>query len=121
MDASTAFFDDARAVLRRLRWLSRLLDEAVTIPGTNFRVGLDPILGLVPGAGDVAGLALGAYIVAEAYRLGAPPVLLARMVLNLLVDLAVGLVPVLGDLFDIVWKANVSNLRLLEAYLGLEV
>ncbi|MGQ4556623.1 DUF4112 domain-containing protein [Halobellus sp. GM3] len=101
--------------LARLRRESRLLDSAVEIPVLNVRVGLDPLLGLLPGVGDVTATAASAYIVAEAAALGAPRATLARMCLNLLVDALLGSVPLVGDAFDVVWRANDRNVRLLEA------
>lgn len=106
------------ASLQRLRKLSRLLDNAIAIPGTTFRIGLDPILGLLPGAGDFVGTALSAYIVIEAARLGLPRATLGRMVSNILLESVLGAVPVLGDLFDFAWKANTKNMALLEAHLN---
>jgi hypothetical protein len=100
----------------RLRQLARLLDEVLRIPGTNIRFGLDAILGLIPGAGDVAGGILSAFIILQAARLGAPGSVLARMVMNVAVDSIVGAVPVLGDLFDIGWKSNTRNAALLERH-----
>jgi hypothetical protein len=95
-----------------------LLDEAVRIPGTNFRLGLDALIGLVPGAGDVVTTALAAYIVAEAARLGVSKPVLFRMLVNLGLDFMLGAVPVAGDVFDAVWKANRKNLDLLERHLA---
>lgn len=106
------------ASLQRLRKLSRLLDNAIAIPGTNFRIGLDPILGLIPGAGDFVGTALSAYIVFEAARQGLPKAALGKMVFNILLEGVVGSIPVLGDWFDFVWKANAKNMELLEMHLG---
>ena len=105
------------ASLQRLRKLSRLLDNAIGLPGTNFRIGLDPILGLLPGAGDFVGTALSAYIVLEAARLGLPRATLGKMVFNIILEGAVGTVPVVGDLFDFAWKANTKNMALVEAHL----
>lgn len=104
--------------IQRLRKLSRLLDNAIAIPGTTFRIGLDPILGLLPGAGDFLGTALSAYIVIEAARLGIPRAALGKMVFNIVLESLVGAVPVVGDWFDFAWKANVKNIELLEAHLG---
>jgi hypothetical protein len=98
--------------------LARTLDSAVRIPGTNVRVGLDAVIGLVPGVGDLAGAAIAAYIVLAAARRGAPPALLARMLLNVAVDTAVGAVPVLGDAFDVAWRANSRNVALLERHVA---
>jgi hypothetical protein len=103
--------------LSTARTLARLLDTAGRIPGTNVRFGLDPILGLVPGLGDVAGAALTGYIVLVGARLGASRSVIARMVLNIGIDALVGVVPVLGDVFDVAWKANTRNLALLERHL----
>jgi hypothetical protein len=103
--------------LRSVRALAHWLDVAFTIPGTRWRVGLDPILGLVPGLGDVVGGLAALYVLAVAVRLGAPASVLARIALNVGVDAAVGAVPLLGDLFDAGWRANTRNLRLLEGWL----
>ena len=104
--------------LERVRNLSRLLDNAVRIPGTNYRIGLDPLFGLVPVVGDVPTTAASAYVVLEAARLGVARATLARMVLNLAIDAVVGAIPLVGDLFDAVWKANARNVALLEASLA---
>ena len=109
---------DASARLERVGRVSRALDSAVTIPRTDVRIGLDPILGLVPGVGDVVPTAASAYVVAEAAALGVSRATLARMCLNLLVDAVVGSIPVGGDVFDVVWRANDRNVRLLEARLA---
>lgn len=104
--------------IQRLRKFTRLLDSAIAVPGTKFRVGLDPILGLIPGAGDFIGTALSAYIVIEAARLGVPRDTLGKMVSNILLESVVGAIPVLGDWFDFAWKANTKNMELLETHLG---
>lgn len=98
------------------RAIARLLDEAIEIPGTSFRVGLDALIGLIPGIGDIAGGAVSAWLIVVANRLGAPRSVLLRMLWNILVDVAIGTVPFLGDLFDLGWKANSRNVRLLERY-----
>lgn len=99
--------------LRRLSWL---LDSSIPLPG-GFRVGLDGILGLVPGVGDALGASLSTYIVVQAARLGASPVQLLRMMMNILLESLVGTIPVLGDLFDFAWKSNQRNMRLLDVQL----
>lgn len=99
-----------------MRRLARLWDEAFEIPVLGWRVGLDAIIGLIPGIGDLAGLVAGLYPLAVAARFGAPASLLARMTVNLLTDALLGAVPLLGDLFDIAWKANRRNLTLLERW-----
>jgi hypothetical protein len=96
--------------------LARLLDQAFTIPGTGARVGLDPILGLVPGAGDVVSALLSLAIVHGGLRHRVPGRQVARMVWNLLVDTVVGSVPILGDLFDVFYQANIANVAILLRY-----
>jgi hypothetical protein len=105
-----------RRSLERLRRLGILLDNSIRVPGTDFRFGLDTVIGLVPGLGDLAGAALSLYIILEAARLGVPKPLLARMGSNVALDMLVGAVPVLGDLFDAGFKANMRNLALVEQH-----
>lgn len=102
----------------RVRRLARLLDAAVRIPGTDVRFGLDAVLGLIPGGGDVAGAVLSAWIVLTAARLGAPLPVLLRMTGNLALDVVLGAVPVVGDLVDVGWKANLRNVALLERHVS---
>jgi hypothetical protein len=109
--------DALAAAERRLERLAWLLDAQFVLPGTGFRFGADAILGLVPGVGDAIGAGLSAWLIVEAQRLGAPNTLLARMVANLMLDAAVGAVPVLGDVFDAAFKANLRNMRLLRRHL----
>lgn len=106
--------DPAR--VERLRRLAVLLDDSIPIPGTRFRVGVESIIGLIPGAGDLAGGAFSLYILLQAARMGVPRPLLVRMGTNLVIDVVVGAVPVLGDLFDAGFKANLRNLALLERH-----
>ena len=103
--------------LNRLRTLSKLLDNAITIPGTSYKVGIDPLLGLIPAAGDYLSAALSAYIVVEAARFGLPNATISRMVFNIVLDALGGTVPMVGDVFDFAWKANSANLALLEDHL----
>lgn len=105
------------ATAARVRALARLLDSAVRVPGTGVRVGLDALIGLVPGLGDLAGAATSSYVILAAAKLGAPRSVLARMLLNVAVDALVGAVPLLGDLFDIGFRANMRNAALLDAHL----
>ena len=100
---------------RKLAWA---FDELFRIPGTQFRFGLDSIIGLVPGVGDIAVSALGAYALLLAFKLRAPVTVLTRMLLNIGVDTVLGSVPLIGDLFDATWKANTKNRRVLEAWLA---
>jgi hypothetical protein len=98
--------------LARLRSLATALDESVRIPGTDFRVGIDPLLGLLPVVGDIAASVLSLVIVAVAAYHGVRKRTLVRMLVNIAVDVLVGFVPVVGDLFDAYWKANVRNVEL---------
>ena len=104
--------------VERLRRLAVLLDDSIPIPGTGYRIGVESILGLIPGAGDLAGGAFSLYILLQAARMGVPRPLLVRMGTNLVVDVVVGAVPVLGDLFDAGFKANLRNLALLERHVN---
>jgi Domain of unknown function (DUF4112) len=104
--------------LQRIRQLSRLLDEAILIPGTNKRIGLDPIIGLFPGGGDTVSMLLSAYIVVEAALLGLPKATLMRMVFNIAIDGLTGTVPIVGDLFDFAFKSNTRNLKLVDAHVS---
>ncbi|MGD1920931.1 MAG: DUF4112 domain-containing protein [Pleurocapsa sp.] len=103
--------------INKLRRISRVLDNAITIPGTKISFGLDPILGLLPGGGDTITGGLSAYIVVEAARMGLPREILGQMVGNILLDSFAGTIPILGDLFDVGWKSNVKNIELLEKHL----
>ena len=101
---------------RELGALAWILDAAFRVPGTNIRFGLEPIIGLIPGVGDVASGAVGAYLVLRAVRFGLPRVVVARMIANTLLDVTVGAVPLLGDAFDFIYKSNTRNARLFERY-----
>jgi hypothetical protein len=111
-----SFQDEAR--FKRVRLLSHLLDEQFRIPGTTYRVGLDGLLGFIPGIGDAVGALLSTYILYEAIRLGAPKALLLRIITNIGIDTVGGVIPVVGDIFDMAWKANKKNAALLHAYLA---
>jgi len=118
IDATSPDGSDTQTQLAGVRRASTLLDSAVTIPRTRIRIGLDPILGVIPGVGDIVPTAASAYIVAQAAALGVPRATLARMCLNLAVDAVVGSIPLVGDAFDVVWRANDRNVRLLESRLA---
>ena len=105
---------------RRLAALARfaeLLDSGIRIPGTQLRFGLDPLIGLIPGVGDAAGAVLAGWILVEAIRLGASRATLVRIAGNIALDAGLGAVPLIGDIFDFAWKANVRNVTLLERHL----
>ena len=110
---------DQRSV-ERLRRLAYLLDDRFPIPGTRYRIGLDGLVGLVPGIGDGVTTLLALYIVLEARRLGVPLNKLGRMGINVGLDAVLGAVPLVGDLFDVAWKANRRNLALLLDHLDAE-
>ena len=106
---------DERGLHGLRRW-ARMFDAAFRIPGTQITFGIDPLIGLVPGIGDLASPLLTIAILWQAAKLRVPKVVLARMVLNALVDAAVGAIPVLGDAFDFAWKSNEWNMALLERH-----
>ena len=105
--------------LNQLRRVSKLLDNAISIPGTKISFGLDPIIGLLPGGGDTLTGGIAAYIVVEAAKMGIPREILWKMVGNIAIDFFAGTVFVVGDLFDLGWKANVKNIELLEKHLNI--
>ena len=100
----------------RLEALARLMDGAFVLPGTNIRMGLDAIIGLIPVAGDVIAGLISTYLIWEARQLGAPKWLIARMMGNTLLDTMVGSVPVVGDAFDVMFRANMKNMALLRPH-----
>ena len=106
----------ANSRLAQARALAKLLDRSVRIPGTRITFGLDAILGLIPGGGDVAGAVFSAWLIMLGTRMGVPQHVLARMVANVAIDTLGGSVPVIGDLFDVAWKSNSRNLALLEQF-----
>lgn len=101
----------------RLDKLSRLLDIAFAIPGTKIRFGVEAIIRLVPGIGDLVASGLSTFIILEAHRLGVPKRILARMIANVALEGAVGIVPIVGDAFDVMWRSNRRNLALLRDHL----
>ncbi|WP_437185505.1 DUF4112 domain-containing protein [Planctomicrobium sp. SH668] len=123
IDSNSRNFDRAARplteleVLRRVRMIAELMDNRFVVPGTSIRVGFDALIGLVPVVGDFASAAVSAYIVYLAHQMSVPKYLLARMMFNIAVDFSAGAVPVVGDLIDVSWKANVKNVRILERHL----
>jgi hypothetical protein len=102
--------------LESLRRWATLLDSAFRVPGTNIRFGVDAIIGLVPGLGDLSAPVFAAVLLVSSFRMRVPAVVQARMVFNAAIDMLLGLVPLLGDLVDVAWKANLRNLALLERH-----
>jgi hypothetical protein len=103
-------------MLANLRWWADLLDARFRIPGTNVRFGIDPILSFVPGFGELATPLFTVVLFAYALKLGVPPAIVARMALNALLDAAIGAVPIVGNVGDLFWRANTTNLALLEQF-----
>ena len=106
--------NDREQAIQRLRKLALLLDESFEIPGTNYKVGLDPLIGLLPVAGDTVMMAVSLFIVWRAWKLGVPKRNLARKVANICVDSFVGSVPIIGDIFDFIYKSNKKNVALID-------
>ena len=98
------------------RWLALIMDEFLRLPGTRFRFGLDPLLGLVPGIGDTASAVVSAFALLQAARCGMPKIVLARMALNILVNELVGIIPGVGDAFSFWFKSNARNYRILQEH-----
>lgn len=106
-----------RDTLERLDYLAEFSDDAIEIPGTGIRFGIDPLIGLIPGIGDAAGSIFSGYIIFEACRHRLPPSLILRMILVALAELFIGSIPVIGDIFDFAWKANRRNVDLIKGFL----
>lgn len=102
-----------RKQLQRLAWL---LDSSIRLPG-GYRVGVDGIIGLIPGLGDALGAGLSSYIVVKAVSLNVPVIVLIRMTINVVLELVIGVIPIIGDLFDFMYKANERNVRLINEHL----
>lgn len=109
--------NDPVSVRRRIEAMEQLLENSFTLPGVNYRVGLDSIIGLVPVVGDFIAAAMGMYLVWEARNLGMPKWKLWRMTGNVALDTAVGAIPVVGDAIDFVFKSNTRNLRIVRRHL----
>jgi hypothetical protein len=112
------FADDSASRTKRVRVLAKLLDNAITIPGTSWKIGFDPLVGLIPGIGDLIGAVMSGYIILEAVRADASGFMLARMLTNVGIDTLLGAIPGLGDVFDAAWKSNSMNVALLERHLA---
>jgi len=90
------------------------MDDSISIPGTQIKLGFDALIGLIPGAGDGASALVSLYLVWQSWRIGASKRALSKMLLTLGIDFVLGIVPILGDIFDVAWKANIRNLEILE-------
>lgn len=118
MSSRTISPPNADRTVERIKTFAKLLDEAITIPGTNYRIGWDAIIGIIPGIGDFASAALSIYIVVQAQRLGVSRRVLLKMIANVGLDSLVGAVPLAGDFFDATFKSNIRNVKLLEKSLA---
>lgn len=105
-------------IIAELETLAHWMDSKFAIPGTKMRMGLDGLFGFIPGIGDTMGFMVSAYMLGRAMRLGVPKRLMVRMIWNIFVDWLVGLVPIVGDFFDIKFKANLKNVRLLKEHVA---
>ena len=102
--------------LKHIDYLARLMDAKFRVPGTNFRFGLDAIIGLIPGGGDLSTFAVSGYMLWVMAKNGASGYVLARMVLNVLLDTIIGSIPIIGDVFDMFYKSNMRNLSLMQEH-----
>lgn len=121
MAATPVSREEKLAALARLDRFSRMADNAIGIPFTRFRIGFEPVIGLVPVLGDFAGLIMSGYVLVEAQRAGASTRVKGQMVRNMAIDFVGGLIPVVGDAFDFAWKANARNAQLLREHLEAEL
>src|SRR5205823_5902040 len=96
------------------KWLALIMDEIIRVPGTNFRFGLDPLIGLIPGIGDTSSALVSAFALIQALRLGVPKILLGRMALNILANEVIGIIPVVGDAFSFWFKSNARNYEIIK-------
>lgn len=112
---------EQRAILARLDKFSRFTDSSIGLPFTRFKIGVEAIVGLIPGIGDAVGLAMAGYVLLQAQQAGASGEVKRRMLRNVAIDFVVGLVPVVGDAFDAVYKANTRNTRILRDFLNTQL
>ncbi|HLP40088.1 MAG TPA: DUF4112 domain-containing protein [Fibrobacteria bacterium] len=117
-DSASSGSSASNASLDRLQVLAWILDNSIKLPGINYRIGLDALIGIIPVVGDLVGTALSSFILLEASRMGVPRATLFRMGFNVVLEAAVGVIPFAGDFFDFVWKANRRNVDLLKAHLA---
>jgi hypothetical protein len=98
--------------------MARLMDSQFKLPGTKFRFGFDALVGLLPGVGDAATAAAGLWLIVEASKLNVPKSTLVKMLINFVLDLTVGSIPIAGDVFDAAWKSNAKNAKLVQKHLA---
>ncbi len=110
--------EETKPVEPLFRWIATLMDELVRLPGTKFKIGIDPLIGLIPGIGDTGSAMVSAIALIHAARQGLPKIILARMSVNILLNELIGIVPVVGDAFSFWFKSNVRNHRLIKEYAG---
>jgi len=102
--------------IKDIEWLSKLMDSKFTIPGTNFKIGLDPIIGLIPVAGDVMSYGVSAFLITKMVKHGASKKVALKMTFNVILDMLIGMIPLIGTIFDFTYKANDRNVRLLKEH-----
>ena len=100
------------------RWIALVMDNLIRLPGTKFRIGIDPLIGLIPGIGDTGSAMVSAIALLQAVRRGMPKIILARMAVNILVNELIGIIPIVGDAFSFWFKSNARNHRLVQEYAG---
>ena len=105
-------------LLRELDNIASWMDAKFSVPGTDIRFGLDSLIGVIPGIGDTIGMAVSGYIFHRAVQKGVPHHIKLQMIFNIFIDWLIGLIPLLGDLFDVKWKANIRNVELLRRHLN---
>jgi hypothetical protein len=110
--------NDIASRTKGVQVLARLLDSSIPVPGTSWKIGFDPIIGLIPGIGDLIGAVVSGYIIIEAVRAEVPTLTLVRMLVNVGIDTVLGAVPAVGDVFDAAWKSNTMNVALLERHVA---
>lgn len=109
---------EAKPIEPLFRWIALLMDDLVRVPGTKFRVGIDPLIGLIPGIGDTGSAMVSAVALIQAARQGLPKIILARMAVNILLNELIGIIPFVGDAFSFWFKSNVRNHQLIKEYVG---
>ena len=109
--------NDPASVYRRIQMMEQLMERSMTIPGINYPVGMDAIVGLIPVLGDIFGVAMGTYIVWEARNLGMPKWHMSRMIGNVAIDGVIGFVPLVGDMADFAFRSNTRNLKIVKKYM----